>query len=64
MHTFFDWLFIAVPESATRQVDDTAQEDEFGAKDYRTTLSLKNDHSSRPLFVVSTLLDLYRFVDS
>ncbi|VDI79793.1 DNA excision repair protein ERCC-3 [Mytilus galloprovincialis] len=41
----------AVPESATRQVDDSAKEDEFGAKDYRTTLDLKNDHNSRPLFV-------------
>ncbi|XP_052095482.1 general transcription and DNA repair factor IIH helicase subunit XPB-like [Mytilus californianus] len=41
----------AVPESATRQVDDSAKEDEFGAKDYRNTLDLKNDHNSRPLFV-------------
>lgn len=49
-------MYQAVPESATRQVDDSAKEDEFGAKDYRTTLDLKNDHNSRPLFVVSNEL--------
>ena len=41
-----------IPDAATRSVDDTGKEDEFGAKDYRTELELKPDHLSRPLFVV------------
>uniref|UniRef100_K1PUU8 TFIIH basal transcription factor complex helicase XPB subunit n=1 Tax=Magallana gigas TaxID=29159 RepID=K1PUU8_MAGGI len=40
-----------IPDAATRSVDDTGKEDEFGAKDYRTELALKPDHNSRPLFV-------------
>ena len=45
--------FSGLPEAATKTVEETAQEDEFGAKDYRNTLELKKDHSSRPLWVVS-----------
>lgn len=44
-------LTTGVPEAATRNVVETAQEDEFGAKDYRATLELKKDHSSRPLWI-------------
>ena len=44
-----------MPEAATRNVVETAEEDEFGAKDYRSTLELKKDHSSRPLWVVCVL---------
>ncbi|XP_052246340.1 general transcription and DNA repair factor IIH helicase subunit XPB-like isoform X2 [Dreissena polymorpha] len=40
-----------IPEAATRQVTETSQEDEFGAKDYRKILELKLDHTSRPLWV-------------
>ena len=45
-----------IPDAATRNVEETAQEDEFGAKDYRSTLELKKDHNSRPLWVVGCLL--------
>ncbi|CAM9286036.1 unnamed protein product [Lampetra fluviatilis] len=42
----------AVPTAAGRQVE-TANTiiDEFGAKDYRSQMTLKQDHSSRPLWV-------------
>lgn len=40
-----------IPDAATRQVTETATEDEFGAKDYRKILEIKTDHSSRPLWV-------------
>lgn len=56
MLTIFKQFFCFVeeiPDAATRSVDDTGKEDEFGAKDYRTELALKPDHNSRPLFVVS-----------
>lgn len=33
--------------------DETATEDEFGAKDYRSQMILKPDNVSRPLWVVS-----------
>ena len=46
-----------IPDAATRNVEETAQEDEFGAKDYRSTLELKKDHNSRPLWVVGCLLE-------
>ncbi|XP_018409947.1 PREDICTED: TFIIH basal transcription factor complex helicase XPB subunit [Nanorana parkeri] len=42
----------AVPSAAGKQVDETATKvDEYGAKDYRSQMSLKADHSSRPLWV-------------
>lgn len=44
----------AVPGAAARDAeknDQTAQEDEFGAKDYRSQMELKADHTSRPLWV-------------
>lgn len=57
MPTIFNYQFFCfveeIPDAATRSVDDTGKEDEFGAKDYRTELDLKHDHNSRPLFVVS-----------
>ncbi|KAK3758633.1 hypothetical protein RRG08_019543 [Elysia crispata] len=40
-----------LPASATREVAEAAPEDEFGAQDYRKTLELKGDHTSRPLWV-------------
>ncbi|XP_041366726.1 general transcription and DNA repair factor IIH helicase subunit XPB-like [Gigantopelta aegis] len=39
------------PSIAGKQVSEKSQEDEFGAKDYRTVLKLKDDHNSRPLWV-------------
>lgn len=44
----------AVPGAAARNAetnDQNAQEDEFGAKDYRSQMELKTDNSSRPLWV-------------
>ncbi|KAK9502295.1 hypothetical protein O3M35_011093 [Rhynocoris fuscipes] len=43
-----------VPDAAKKNVETTdqgANEDEFGAKDYRTQVELKPDHESRPLWV-------------
>ncbi|RVE74364.1 hypothetical protein OJAV_G00021390 [Oryzias javanicus] len=42
----------AVPAAAGKQVDESGTKlDEYGAKDYRVQMLLKNDHSSRPLWV-------------
>ncbi|XP_059503574.1 general transcription and DNA repair factor IIH helicase subunit XPB [Stegostoma tigrinum] len=42
----------AVPSAAGKQVEQTVvKEDEYGAKDYRTLMTLKEDHTSRPLWV-------------
>ncbi|KAL1517370.1 hypothetical protein ABEB36_001140 [Hypothenemus hampei] len=44
----------SVPNAASRDAeknDDKAQEDEFGAKDYRSQMILKPDNESRPLWV-------------
>lgn len=43
----------AIPAAAGKQVDESSTKlDEYGAKDYRAQMLLKNDHSSRPLWVV------------
>lgn len=45
----------AVPSAAGKQVDESSTKvDEYGAKDYRLQMPLKDDHTSRPLWVVST----------
>lgn len=44
----------AVPGAAARNAEtnaENAQEDEFGAKDYRSQMILKTDNTSRPLWV-------------
>uniref|UniRef100_A0A673FSS8 General transcription and DNA repair factor IIH helicase/translocase subunit XPB n=1 Tax=Sinocyclocheilus rhinocerous TaxID=307959 RepID=A0A673FSS8_9TELE len=42
----------AVPAAAGKQVDESSTKlDEYGAKDYRLQMLLKNDHTSRPLWV-------------
>ncbi|XP_054828428.1 general transcription and DNA repair factor IIH helicase subunit XPB [Eublepharis macularius] len=42
----------AVPSAAGKQVEDSGTKvDEYGAKDYRSQMLLKADHSSRPLWV-------------
>uniref|UniRef100_A0AAX7V4G8 Helicase XPB/Ssl2 N-terminal domain-containing protein n=1 Tax=Astatotilapia calliptera TaxID=8154 RepID=A0AAX7V4G8_ASTCA len=42
----------AIPAAAGKQVDESSTKlDEYGAKDYRAQMLLKNDHSSRPLWV-------------
>ncbi|XP_066156866.1 general transcription and DNA repair factor IIH helicase/translocase subunit XPB isoform X1 [Euwallacea fornicatus] len=44
----------SVPNAAARDAeknDEKIQEDEFGAKDYRSQMLLKLDHTSRPLWV-------------
>ncbi|KAJ8282152.1 hypothetical protein COCON_G00046710 [Conger conger] len=42
----------AIPAAAGKQVDEsTTKTDEYGAKDYRLQMLLKNDHTSRPLWV-------------
>ncbi|XP_043268353.1 general transcription and DNA repair factor IIH helicase subunit XPB [Venturia canescens] len=43
-----------IPDAAKNDVekqDESAIEDEFGAKDYRSQMILKTDHSTRPLWV-------------
>lgn len=43
-----------VPDAATKNAeknDDAIQEDEYGAKDYRSQMELKPDNESRPLWV-------------
>ncbi|XP_072179023.1 general transcription and DNA repair factor IIH helicase/translocase subunit XPB-like [Diadema setosum] len=43
-----------LPKNASRQVEEEKEdkdEDEFGAKDYRSQMQLKKDHSSRPLWL-------------
>ncbi|KAM9775443.1 general transcription and DNA repair factor IIH helicase subunit XPB [Syngnathus typhle] len=41
-----------IPAAAGKQVDEsTTKMDEYGAKDYRAQMLLKNDHTSRPLWV-------------
>ena len=43
----------AIPAAAGKQVDESSTKlDEYGAKDYRVQMMLKNDHASRPLWVV------------
>lgn len=43
----------AIPAAAGKQVEESSTKlDEYGAKDYRVQMLLKNDHSSRPLWVV------------
>ncbi|XP_077009597.1 general transcription and DNA repair factor IIH helicase/translocase subunit XPB isoform X1 [Tamandua tetradactyla] len=42
----------AVPAAAGKQVDESGTKvDEYGAKDYRLQMPLKDDHTSRPLWV-------------
>ncbi|KAI7807966.1 general transcription and DNA repair factor IIH helicase subunit XPB [Triplophysa rosa] len=42
----------AIPAAAGKQVEESStKQDEYGAKDYRLQMLLKNDHSSRPLWV-------------
>nr|XP_002712461.1 general transcription and DNA repair factor IIH helicase subunit XPB [Oryctolagus cuniculus] len=42
----------AVPSAAGKQVDESGTKvDEYGAKDYRLQMPLKDDHASRPLWV-------------
>uniref|UniRef100_A0A8D2DTD8 General transcription and DNA repair factor IIH helicase/translocase subunit XPB n=1 Tax=Sciurus vulgaris TaxID=55149 RepID=A0A8D2DTD8_SCIVU len=42
----------AVPSAAGKQVDEAGTKvDEYGAKDYRLQMPLKEDHTSRPLWV-------------
>lgn len=50
----------AIPAAAGKQVDESSIKlDEYGAKDYRLQMLLKNDHTSRPLWVVRLkILDL------
>ena len=44
-----DW----VPEAASKNVEEIpdAEEDEFGAKDFRKEMELRPDHTNRPLWV-------------
>uniref|UniRef100_A0A183CD93 General transcription and DNA repair factor IIH helicase/translocase subunit XPB n=1 Tax=Globodera pallida TaxID=36090 RepID=A0A183CD93_GLOPA len=46
---------VVAPKAASRRLDDPStsaeKEDEFGARDYRSEVQLKRDHSSRPLWV-------------
>lgn len=49
---FFLTFFIDIPNVASAKVNESSNEDEFGAKDYRRILELKLDHESRPLWVV------------
>lgn len=51
-----------IPDVAKKNIEkqDVAIEDEFGAKDYRKQMVLKQDHASRPLWVVS--INFYKFI--
>ncbi|XP_022662126.1 DNA excision repair protein haywire-like isoform X2 [Varroa destructor] len=40
-----------VPDAASRKLQEKAVDDEYGAKDYRSQMILKEDHASRPLWV-------------
>ncbi|GAB6033300.1 hypothetical protein CHUAL_013071 [Chamberlinius hualienensis] len=40
-----------IPTLATRSVVEQSNEDEYGAKDYRSELQIKPDHDNRPLWV-------------
>lgn len=54
-----------VPDAAKNDMekqDESAIEDEFGAKDYRSQMILKTDCTSRPLWVVRPKI-LYQFDD-
>lgn len=45
---------VVVPGAASKnaeKIDEGIQDDEYGAKDYRSQMELKVDHSSRPLWV-------------
>lgn len=51
------------PASAKKNAetaDERALEDEYGAKDYRSQMSLKPDHLSRPLWVVSPIIIVHQ----
>lgn len=48
-----------IPDAAKNDVekqDEGALEDEYGAKDYRSQMTLKPDNASRPLWVVSIFI--------
>nr|CAD7263197.1 unnamed protein product [Timema shepardi] len=52
--TFGCFFNIGIPDAAKKNVeteDARVPEDEYGAKDYRSQMDLKPDHSSRPLWV-------------
>ncbi|CAN8021617.1 unnamed protein product [Ixodes persulcatus] len=42
-----------VPAAASQKLSEASVEDEFGAKDYRSQMQLRPDHSSRPLWVAA-----------
>lgn len=42
-----------VPAAASQKLSTSSTEDEFGAKDYRSQMELRPDHSSRPLWVAA-----------
>ncbi|XP_077556385.1 ATP-dependent DNA helicase hay [Haemaphysalis longicornis] len=42
-----------VPAAASQKLSTASVEDEFGAKDYRSQMELRPDHSSRPLWVAA-----------
>ena len=53
-----------VPGAAARDAEKVAVVpiDEFGAKDYRAQMVLKQDHASRPIWIVSLVLENYNFI--
>nr|CAD7424080.1 unnamed protein product [Timema monikensis] len=54
LDTFGCFFNIGIPDAAKKNVeteDARVPEDEYGAKDYRSQMDLKPDHSSRPLWV-------------
>ena len=59
LNKLFTFYYSDVPQAATREVEEVAPDDEFGAKDYRASLELKQDHNSRPLWIVSRIDDLF-----
>ena len=46
-----------VPSAASKTVSEKVDEDEFGAKDYRNELDVKQDYQSRPIWVVSLKIE-------
>lgn len=51
-----------IPTAASVDIEKggSAAEDEFGAKDYRSLMSLKPDHESRALWVVSRVFMTFK----
>ena len=54
----------AALQNIDKEDDSAERKDDFGAADYRRTLELKADHTSRPLWIVCFIsYAIYYFMD-